>query len=86
MLSKRCLAGSDLLSAEICSDQCSPSTLRMVSPILVSPQLHIALQILHDGYKLQHFNGKSYLLTLLTILQQYHISHPWTDETSLLIV
>ena len=75
MLSKRCLAGSDLLSAEICSDQCSPSTLRMVSPILVSPQLHIALQILHDGYKL-HFNGKSYLLTLLTILQQYHISHP----------
>ena len=31
-LSARCLAGSDLLSAELCSDQCS-STLRMVSPM-----------------------------------------------------
>ena len=32
LLSARCLAGSDLLSAELCSDQWS-STLRMVSPI-----------------------------------------------------
>ena len=55
----------------------------MVSPMLVSPQLHTALQILHDGYKLQSFNGKSYLLTSLTILQQYLISHPRTDGTSL---
>ena len=31
-LSGRCLAGSDLLPAELCSDQ-RPSTLRMVSPI-----------------------------------------------------
>ena len=31
-LSARCLAGSDLLSAELCSDQRS-STLRMVSPM-----------------------------------------------------
>ena len=32
LLSARCLAGSDLLSAELCSDQRS-STLRMVSPM-----------------------------------------------------
>ena len=38
LLSGRCLAGSHSLSAELCSDQCS-STLRMVSPIQVSPQL-----------------------------------------------
>ena len=31
-LSARCVAGSDLLSAELCSDQRS-STLRMVSPM-----------------------------------------------------
>ena len=42
LLSARCLAGSDLLSAELCSDQRS-STLRMVSPMYVSPQLHTPL-------------------------------------------
>ena len=36
------LTGSDLLSAEFCSDQ--PSlTLRIVSPICVFPRLHVAL-------------------------------------------
>ena len=41
-LSARCLTGSDLLSAELYFDQRS-STLRMVSPMYVSPQLHIPL-------------------------------------------
>ena len=41
-LSARCLTGSDLLSAELCSDQLS-STLRIVSPTKVSPQLDIPL-------------------------------------------
>ena len=38
-LPARYFAGSDLLSAELCSDQRS-STLLMVSPMYVSPQLH----------------------------------------------
>ena len=58
LLLARCLAGSDLLSAELCSDQRS-STLRMVSQMQVSPQLHIPLKIFHDGCKLRSFNGKS---------------------------
>ena len=41
LLLVRCLAGSDILSAQLCSDQ--RSTLRMVSPISVSPQLHTPL-------------------------------------------
>ena len=42
LLSARRLAASDLLSTEFCSDQRS-STLPMVSPMLVSPQLHTPL-------------------------------------------
>ena len=40
-LPARCLASSDLLSADLRSDQRS-STLQMVSPMEVYPQLHIA--------------------------------------------
>ena len=53
-----CLAGSDLLPAELCSDQ-RFSTLQIVSPMQVPPQRHIPLQLLHEWCKLRPFKGES---------------------------
>ena len=71
LLSARCLAGSDLLSAELCSDQRS-STLQMVSPMQHSPQLHLYLyKFCMTDVNYDLLMEKVILLSSLTILQQF---------------
>ena len=72
---KKCLAGSDLFSAELCSDQRS-STLQMVSPMQRSPQLHLYLyKFCMTDVNYDLLMEKVILLSSLTILKEHHICH-----------
>ena len=74
-LSARRLAGSDLFSAELCSDQ-RFSTLQMVSPMQVSPQLHLYLyKFCMTDVNYDLLMEKVILLSSLTILKEHHICH-----------
>ena len=63
LLSARCWAGSDLLSAELCSDQ-RPSTLQMVSPMKVCIYLYkFCITVVNHDFLME----KVILLSSLTI-------------------